>query len=98
MSPDSSQSVQICINQDLCIPVCLTPDDLQGEHNIPPDNENGGNGGGIPPIPYGQVPWQHMQPQQPPQPPLPPQSPESKDEDDFYALKNLIHHNAPLLL
>ena len=67
------------------IPVGLTPDDLQGEHNIPPDDENGGNGGGIPPIPYGQVPWQHMQPQQPPQPPLPPQSPELKDEDNFYA-------------
>ena len=46
----------------------LTPGDLQGEHNMPPDDENGENGGGLPPIPLGpaggQVPWQHMQPQQ----------------------------------
>ena len=62
-------------------PVGITPDDLQGEHNIPPDDENGEDGGGLPPIPYGpaggQVPWQHMQPLQPPlQPPRqqPPQS------------------------
>ena len=69
-------------------PVGITPDDLQGEHNMPLDNENGENGGGLPLIPQGgQVPWQHMQPpqlplqpprQQPPQssyygyPPLPP--------------------------
>jgi hypothetical protein len=68
-------------------PVGLTPDDLQGEHNGPPDDENGKHGGGLPLIPVrpagGQVPWQHMQPQQPPfqphqqqqrfaYPPLPP--------------------------
>jgi hypothetical protein len=68
-------------------PVGLSPDDLQGEHNRPLDNENGEHGGGLPPIPVGpaggQVPWQHMQPQQPPlqlpqqqqcfsYPPLPP--------------------------
>jgi hypothetical protein len=65
-------------------PVGLSPDDLQGEHNRPLDNENGGNGGGFPPIPIGpaggQVPWQHMQPllqlpllpQPPAYPPLPP--------------------------
>jgi hypothetical protein len=33
-------------------PVGLTPDDLQGEHNGPPDDENEGYGGGLPPIPY----------------------------------------------
>jgi hypothetical protein len=42
-------------------PVGLPPDDLQGEHNKPPDSENGENGGGLPPIPVGpaggQVPW-----------------------------------------
>jgi hypothetical protein len=51
-------------------PVGLPPDDLQGEHNRPPDNENGEHGGGLPPILVGpaggQGPWQHMQPQQPP--------------------------------
>ena len=39
----------------------LPPDDLQSEHNIPEDDENGGNGGGLPPIPVGpagRVPWQ----------------------------------------
>jgi hypothetical protein len=68
-------------------PVGLPPDDLQGEHNGPLDDENGKHGGELPPIPVGpagsQVPWQHMQPQQPPlqlpqqqqhfaYPPLPP--------------------------
>ena len=57
----------------------LTPEDHQGEHNMPPDDENREDGGGLPPIPQGgQVPWQHMQPLQPPlQPPRqqPPQSP-----------------------
>ena len=57
----------------------LTPEDHQGEHNMPPDDENGEDGGGLPPIPQGgQVPWQHMQPPQPLlQPPRqqPPQSP-----------------------
>ena len=47
-------------------PVGLPPDNLQGEHNGPLDDENSGNGGGLPPIPVGtvggQVPWQHMQP------------------------------------
>jgi Reverse transcriptase (RNA-dependent DNA polymerase) len=55
-------------------PVGLPPDDLQGEHNGPLDDENGEYGNGLPPIPVGpaggQAPWQHMQPQQPPlQPP-----------------------------
>jgi hypothetical protein len=62
-------------------PVGLPPDDLQGKHNGPPDDESGEYGGGLPPIPVGpagsQVPWQPMQPQQPPMfppayPPLPP--------------------------
>jgi hypothetical protein len=73
-------------------PVGLPPDDLQGKHNRPLDDENGEYGGGLPPIPVGpaggQAPWQHMQPQQPslplPQqqqrfayPPLPPSHPSS---------------------
>jgi hypothetical protein len=73
-------------------PVGLPPDDLQGEHNGPPDDENGGYGSGLPPIPVGpagrQAPWQYMQPQQPPlqppqqqqrfaYPPLPPSHPSS---------------------
>jgi hypothetical protein len=67
-------------------PVVLPPDDLQGEHNGPPDNENGEYGGGLPPIPVepagGQAPWQPMQPQQPPMfppayQPLPPSQPSS---------------------
>jgi hypothetical protein len=73
-------------------PVGLPPDDLQGEHNGPPDSENGEHGGELPFIPVGpaggQGPWQHMQPQQPPmQPPqqqqrfaylpLPPSQPSS---------------------
>ena len=55
-------------------PVSLPPDDLQGKHNIPSDDENGGNGGGLPPIPVGPAaPWQHMQqpPAYPPQPQFP---------------------------
>jgi hypothetical protein len=69
------------------IPVGLTSDDLQGEHNGPPDDENGEYGGGLPPIPVGpaggQAPWQPMQPQQPPMfppayPPLPPSQPSSR--------------------
>ena len=31
----------------------ITPDDLQSEHNISLDDENGGNGGGLPPISVG---------------------------------------------
>jgi hypothetical protein len=73
-------------------PVGLPPGDLQGEHNRPPDDENSGYGGGLPPISVGpaggQMPWQHMQPQQPPfqppqqqqcfaYPPLPPSQPSS---------------------
>jgi hypothetical protein len=69
---------------------CVSPDDLQDEHNGPLDSENGEHGGGLPPIPVGpaggQWPWQHMQPQQPPMqppqqqqdlahPPLPPSPP-----------------------
>jgi hypothetical protein len=73
--------------------VGLPPDDLQDEHNGPPDSKNGDNGGGLPPIPVepagSQVPWQPpVQPQQPPlqppqqqqcfaYPPLPPSSPTS---------------------
>ena len=45
-------------------PVGLTPDDHQGEHNNPPDNENGENGGGLPPIPGPQVRWQQQWQQQ----------------------------------
>jgi hypothetical protein len=73
-------------------PVGLPPNDLQSEHNGPPDSENGEHGGGLPPIPVGpagsQGPWQHMQLQQPPMqlpqqqqrfayPPLPPSQPSS---------------------
>jgi hypothetical protein len=55
-------------------PVGLPPDDLQGAHNGPPDNENEDYGGGnfspLPPIPY-----QPLAPQGPPaarqQPPSP---------------------------
>jgi hypothetical protein len=66
--------------------VGLSSDDLQGEHNGPPDDENGEYGGGLPPIPVGpaggQAPWQPMQEQQPPifppaYPPLPPSQPYS---------------------
>ena len=39
-------------------PVGLTPDDLQGECNGPPDDENGDNRGGLLPIPGPQVRWQ----------------------------------------
>jgi hypothetical protein len=52
-------------------PVGLPPDDLQGEHNGPPDNENEDYGGGLPPIPY----YYPRAPQGPPayqQPPPPP--------------------------
>jgi hypothetical protein len=61
-------------------PAGLPPDDLQGEHNGPPDNENEDHEGGLPPLPFGpagQVTWQHMQPPQPPQMPIqyPSQSP-----------------------
>jgi hypothetical protein len=59
------------------VPVGLTPDDLQDEHNGPPDNENGDDGDKFSPIPIGpaggQVLWQHMQP--PLQPPMPLQPP-----------------------
>jgi hypothetical protein len=66
-------------------PVGLPPNDLQGEHNRPPDDENGDYGGGFSPIPMGpaggQVPWQPLA--QPPQPPyaylpLPPSPTSSK--------------------
>jgi hypothetical protein len=88
-------------------PVGLPPDDLQGEHNGPPDDENGKYGGGLPPIPVGpaggQVPWQHMQPQQPPMqlpqqqqrfayPPLPP-SLSSRSS----GLPSPVHSRAPSL-
>jgi hypothetical protein len=51
-------------------PVGLPPDDLQDEHNGPPDNENEDYGGGLPPIPYNYP----RAPQGPPayQQPLPP--------------------------
>jgi hypothetical protein len=69
-------------------PVGLPPDDLQGEHNRPPYNENGEYGGGLPPIPIGpaggQAPWQPMQPQQPPM---------------FHLLIHPYHlHNLPVVL
>jgi Reverse transcriptase (RNA-dependent DNA polymerase) len=53
-------------------PVGLPPDDLQGEHNGPPDDENEDYGGGLPPIPYN-YPRAYQGPpayQQPPPPPL----------------------------
>jgi hypothetical protein len=54
-------------------PVGLTPGDLQGEHNRPPDNENEDYGGGLPLLPP--VPYHPMAPQGPPaarqQPPPP---------------------------
>jgi hypothetical protein len=65
-------------------PVGLPSDDLQGEHNGPPDDENGEYGGGLPSIPVGPAggegPWQPpVQPPQPPYayPPLPPSQPSS---------------------
>ena len=66
-------------------PVGITPDNLQGEHNIPPDDENEDHGGDLPPLPYrldGQVPWQHMQP--PPQPPQPPVQYPSQSPPQYY--------------
>jgi hypothetical protein len=54
-------------------PVGLPPDDLQNEHNGPPDDENGDYGGGLPPIPYN-YPRAYQGPpayQQPPPPPPP---------------------------
>jgi hypothetical protein len=65
-------------------PVGLPPDDLQGEYNGPPNNENGEYGGGLPPIPVGpagsQAPWQQQQPPMfpPAYPPLPPLQPSSR--------------------
>jgi Reverse transcriptase (RNA-dependent DNA polymerase) len=55
-------------------PVGLPPDDLQGEHNRPLDNENEDYGGGdLPPLPP--IPYQPLAPQGPPaarqQPPSP---------------------------
>ena len=73
-------------------PVGLTPDDLQGEHNGPPDNENEDYGGGLPPIPYHPMaPQGPPAYQQPPPPPLvvssgrgsPLWSPYRDDEDDL---------------
>ena len=60
----------------------LPPADQQGEHNIPPDDENEEHGGVLPPIPYAPSPvyppqrppaWPPQGPpaNQPPQPPLP---------------------------
>ena len=74
----------------------LTPGDLQGEHNGPPDDENEDYGGGLPPIPYHpaapQGPPAFQQP-----PPLPPAvssgreslswSPKD-DEDDLSYMEN----------
>ena len=54
-------------------PVGLTPGDLQGEHNGPPDNENEDYGSGLPPIPYHPVASQGPPAFQQP-PPLPPAS------------------------
>jgi hypothetical protein len=53
-------------------PVGLPPDDLQGEHNGPPDDENENYGGGLPPIPYyyPRAPKGPPAYQQPPPPPL----------------------------
>jgi hypothetical protein len=56
------------------MPVGLPPDDLQGEHNGPPDNENKDYGGGyLPPLPP--ITYQPMASQGPPaarqQPPSP---------------------------
>jgi hypothetical protein len=55
-------------------PVGLPPDDLQGEHNGPPDHENEDyGGGGLPPLPP--IPYHPVAPQGPPaarqQPPTP---------------------------
>jgi hypothetical protein len=81
--------------------VGLPPDDLQGEHNGPLDNENEDYGGGLPPLPP--IPYHPMAPQGPPaarqQPP--PHSPVTsgrespvlssyRDDDDilFYKTKS----------
>jgi Reverse transcriptase (RNA-dependent DNA polymerase) len=58
------------------------PDGEQGEYNIPPDDEFGGNGGGPLPL-YGPAggprpqlpPWQPLQSRYPPLPPSPPNHP-----------------------
>jgi hypothetical protein len=53
-------------------PVGLPLDDLQGEHNGPPDDKNGEHGDGLPPIPVGPAGSQAVRqpPVQPQQPPL----------------------------
>jgi hypothetical protein len=68
-------------------PVGFPHDDLQGEHNGPPDDENEDYGGGLPPIPYNysRVPQGPPAYQQPPPPSLVlsgRESPLSQFEDD----------------
>jgi hypothetical protein len=79
-------------------PVGLPSDDLQDEHNGPPDDENGEYGGGLPPIPVGpaggQAPWQPMQPQQPPMPPAYPPLPPSLSSRSS-GLFSPVHSCAP---
>jgi hypothetical protein len=79
-------------------PVGLPPDDLQGEHNGPPDNENEDyGGGGLPPLPP--IPYHPVAPQGPPaarQQPPPPSTVTSgrgsplqsyRDDDDVLSYK-----------
>jgi hypothetical protein len=90
-------------------PVGLPPDDLQSEHNGPPDNENEDYGGGdlppLPPIPYQPMASQGPSAarQQPPSPSpvtsgreFPVLSYKVDDEDDSWSSK--IRSPSPLVL
>jgi hypothetical protein len=72
-------------------PVGLSPDDLQGEHNRPPDSENGEHGGELPFVPVGpasgQAPWLPMQPQQPPM-----QPPQQQHHHRTYTMVTHLYH------
>jgi hypothetical protein len=92
-------------------PVGLPPDDLQGEHNRPPDNENEDYGSGdLPPLPP--IPYQPLTPQGPPAAEQQPPSPSlvtsgrgspvlsyrNDDEADAWSWKPKIRSPSPLVL
>ena len=67
-------------------PVGLPPDDLQGEHNGPPDDENEDYRSGLPPIPYQpaapQLPAWYLP--RPPRPLAPSFTHSDQDDDDMH--------------